>query len=122
MNLLAVRSGELGLEVAGRVVLDAAAAGAVRGATLLGIRPEYVTLAAPEAPGAVAVTIDQAQDIGTYWLLTTHAVDGTKIRARLHPHQAIPRAGEAAWLQVSGAHTCFYANDLLIARDQGVNA
>ena len=114
MNLLAVRSGDRGLEVAGRLVLDAAAARAVAGATLLGIRPEYVTLAEPEAAGAVPVTVEQAQDIGTYWLLTTRAADGARIRARLHPHQAIPQAGDAAWLQVQGAHTCFYANEQLI--------
>jgi glycerol transport system ATP-binding protein len=126
MNLLAARSGARGLEVAGRLVVDGAAADAVKRATLLGIRPEYVTIAAPEAAGAVPVTVDQAQDIGTYWLLTTRAADGTRIRARLHPHQAIPQAGDAAWLQIHGAHTCFYENELLIASSgqaaQGVNA
>jgi len=61
------------------------------------------------------VTVEQAQDIGTYWLLTTRAADGTRIRARLHPHQAIPKAGEATWLQIHGVHTCFYENELLIA-------
>jgi glycerol transport system ATP-binding protein len=115
MNLLAVRSCERGLEVAGRLVIDGAAAAAAKGANLLGVRPEYVTVAAPEAAGAVPVTVSQAQDIGTYWLLTTRAADGTLIRARLHPHQAIPQAGDATWLQVNGPHTCFYENDLLIA-------
>ena len=114
MNLLAVRAGERGLEVAGRVVLDAAASVAVKGATLLGVRPEYVTIAAPDADGAVPVTVEQAQDIGTYWLLTTRAADGTRIRARLHPHQLVPQAGDATWLQVNGTHTCFYENELLI--------
>jgi glycerol transport system ATP-binding protein len=114
MNLLAARWGEHGLEVAGRVVAGRAAADGVKAATLLGVRPEYVTVAAPDTPGAVPVTVDQAQDIGTYWLLTTHAADGTRIRARLHPHQAIPRAWETAWLQINGPHTCLYDNELLI--------
>ena len=122
MNLLAVRSSERGLEVAGRLVVDGAAASAAKGATLLGVRPEYVTVAAPDAAGAVPVTVSQAQDIGTYWLLTTRAADGTVIRARLHPHQPIPQAGDATWLQVHGAHTCFYENELLIAQAQGVSA
>jgi glycerol transport system ATP-binding protein len=122
MNLLAARWGEHGLEVAGRTVVGRAAAGAAQAATLLGVRPEYVSLAVPDTPGAVPVTVDQAQDIGTYWLLSTHAADGTRIRARLHPAQAIPRPGEAAWLQINGPHTCFYANDLLIAQAQGVAA
>jgi glycerol transport system ATP-binding protein len=114
MNLLAARWGERGLEVAGRVVAGRAAADSVKAATLLGVRPEYVTVAVPETPGAVPVTVDQAQDIGTYWLLTTHAADGSRIRARLHPHQAIPRAGDTAWLQINGPHTCLYENELLI--------
>jgi len=118
MNLLAARPSDHGLEVAGRVV----ARGAARTATLLGIRPEYVTIAVPDTPGAVPVTVDQAQDIGTYWLLTTHAADGTRIRARLHPHQAIPRAGETTWLQIDGPHTCLYENDLLIEPARGVAA
>jgi len=124
MNLLAARWGEQGLEVAGRTVLGRAApaAGAAQSATLLGVRPEYVTLAVPDTPGAVPVTVDQAQDIGTYWLLSTHAADGTRIRARLHPTQAIPRPGETAWLQINGPHTCFYANDLLIPQALGVPA
>ena len=114
MNLLAARWGEHGLEVAGRVVAGRAAADGVKAATLLGVRPEYVTVAVPDTPGAVPVTVDQAQDIGTYWLLTTHAADGSRIRARLHPHQAIPRAGDTAWLQINGPHTCLYENELLI--------
>jgi glycerol transport system ATP-binding protein len=114
MNLLAARWGEHGLEVAGRVVAGRAAADGVKAATLLGVRPEYVTIAVPDTPGAVPVTVDQAQDIGTYWLLTTHAADGTRIRARLHPHQPIPQAGETAWLQINGPHTCLYDNELLI--------
>jgi glycerol transport system ATP-binding protein len=115
MNLLAARSSARGLEVAGHLVVDGAAADAVRHATLLGVRPEYVTIAAPASAGAVPVTVEQAQDVGTYWLLTTRAADGTRIRARLHPHQAIPKVGDATWLQVQGAHTCFYENELLIA-------
>jgi len=122
MNLLAARAGAGGLEVAGRVVVDGAKAAAVRSATLLGVRPEYVTLAEPGAPGALPVTVARAQDIGTYWLLSARAADGSTIRARLHPHQAVPRAGDAAWLQVHGAHTCFYENDLLIDIAEGAAA
>ena len=119
MNLLPLRSGGQGLEVAGRVVVEGPKATAFKGATLLGVRPEYVTLAEADAAGAVPVTVVQAQDIGTYWLLTARAADGTTIRARLHPHQPIPEVGDAAWLQVHGEHTCFYENDLLIDTTQG---
>ncbi len=85
------------------------------GATLLGIRPEYVTLAAPHTPGAVPGTVQAAQDIGTYWLLTATLADGTLLRARLSGEQPIPTAGEAVWLSIVGGHTCYYANEELIA-------
>ena len=88
------------------------------GATLLGVRPEYVTLAAPHAPGAIACTVTQLQDIGTYWLLTARIDGGAAvIRARLGPEQTIPRAGEAVWLGIVGAHTCYYRDDVLIANE-----
>jgi glycerol transport system ATP-binding protein len=86
--------------------------------TTLGVRPEYVTLAAPHAPGALAATVTQAQDIGTYWLVTARtAADGveTLIRARLGPQERIPKVGEAVWLDVVGAHTCYYRDDVLVA-------
>jgi glycerol transport system ATP-binding protein len=89
------------------------------GATLLGVRPEYVTLAQAHAPGAVACVVTQAQDIGTYWLLTAR-IDGgdALIRARLSPEQTIPRVGEAAWLGIVGAHTCYYKDEQLIAMER----
>ena len=80
------------------------------------MRPEYVTLAAPNAAGAVAVTVTQAQDIGTYWLVTaTVAGSDAVVRARLSPDQPVPKAGEAAWFGVVGRHTCFYKNEELVA-------
>jgi glycerol transport system ATP-binding protein len=85
--------------------------------TTLGVRPEYVTLAAPHAPGALAATVTQAQDIGTYWLVTARAtVDGaeTLIRARLGPQERIPKVGEAVWLDIVGAHSCYYRDDVLV--------
>ncbi len=72
------------------------------------MRPEYVTLAAPHASGAVQGTVTQAQDIGTYWLLTTTLADGSVVRARLSGEQAVPKVGETAWLTIAGTHTCWY--------------
>jgi glycerol transport system ATP-binding protein len=114
MNLLPAAWSDAGLQVAGRTVSTDATA---RRATLLGVRPEYVTLAAAGEAGALPVVVERAQDIGTYWLLTARSADGTTIRARLDPHDAIPAAGESAWLRVGGAHTCFYENDQLIAQE-----
>ena len=94
------------------------AATTVAGATLLGVRPEYVTLAAPHAPGAIAGVVTQAQDIGTYWLVTARIGDGESVvRARLSPEQTIPRVGEPVWLGIVGPHTCFYKDEQLIAQE-----
>jgi glycerol transport system ATP-binding protein len=82
---------------------------------VLGVRPEYVSVAEPEAPGALPAVVTQAQDIGTYWLVTARTGEST-IRARLAPGQAIPQVGATAWLVVNGPHTCFYRDDKLIAQ------
>ena len=89
--------------------------GAPAGATKLGVRPEYVTLAAPNAAGALPATVTQAQDIGTYWLLTATVGDGAIVRARLRPDQVIPKVGTTVWLGLVGAHTCFYKDEELVA-------
>jgi glycerol transport system ATP-binding protein len=88
--------------------------GAPAGATQLGVRPEYVTLASPHAQGAVAATVTQAQDIGTYWLVTATVGDAT-IRARLSADEAIPKVGATVWLKIIGTHTCFYKDEELVA-------
>jgi glycerol transport system ATP-binding protein len=85
------------------------------GATLLGVRPEYVTLAAAGATGAVPATVTQVQDVGTYWLVTAHVGPDTLVRARLGAEQAIPQLGVNVWLQLVGEHTCFYKNEELIS-------
>ncbi|WP_298833398.1 ABC transporter ATP-binding protein [uncultured Piscinibacter sp.] len=90
--------------------------GAPAGAKRLGVRPEYVALAAPHAAGAVPATVTQAQDIGTYWLLGAAIADGAVVRARLSGEQPIPKVGETVWLAIAGTHTCWYdANEELVA-------
>ena len=91
------------------------AAAAPAGATTLGVRPEYVTLADAHASGAVQGTVTQAQDIGTYWLVTAKVGADQVVRARLGTDQAIPKVGDAVWLSIVGSHTCFYKNEELIA-------
>jgi len=88
--------------------------GAPAGATTLGVRPEYVTVAAPHATGAVAATVTQAQDIGTYWLVTATADDGAIIRARLSPDETVPKVSTTVWLKILGTHTCFYKDEELV--------
>ena len=118
MNFLPARSDAAGVNVAGQRVMAASARLAGSEALTLGVRPEYVTLATPETPGALPATVTQAQDIGTYWLVTARVGGGaseTLIRARLSPAQSIPQAGDAVWLNIVGPHTCFYRDEELIA-------
>lgn len=120
MNFLPARWADPGIEVCGQVLPMAANPLAGEGRFALGVRPEYVTLAAPQAPGAIAGTVTQAQDIGTYWLLAARVGEGEGqqlIRARLSPEQRIPRVGDAVWLSLLGSHTCFYRDDVLIDND-----
>jgi glycerol transport system ATP-binding protein len=90
--------------------------GAPSGARLLGVRPEYVTLADAQASGALPATVSRIQDVGTYWLLTARLADGSTVRARLRPEQAMPQPGAEVWLTILGTHTCFYdQNEELLA-------
>jgi glycerol transport system ATP-binding protein len=122
MNFLPARSEGASIDVAGRRLSLAPSRLADLGAVTLGVRPEYVTLAAAGAEGAVPAVVTQAQDIGTYWLLTAEvgagaegAGAGNVVRARLGTQQAIPKAGDIVWLALVGAHTCFYKDDKLVA-------
>ena len=118
MNFLAARGATGGIEVAGRTLAAPKVALSSLNAFTLGVRPEYVRIAAPDEPGAVPGVVTQAQDIGTYWLVTARVGAGANeslLRARLSPEQAIPRIGDALWLSVVGEHTCYYVNEELIA-------
>ena len=84
---------------------------------MLGVRPEYVTLAEANAVGAVPATVTHAQDIGTYWLVSATVGAGTSaatMRARIGRDQPIPSVGAPVWLSIVGTHTCYYRNDELI--------
>ncbi len=118
MNFLAARGAAGGIEVAGRTLVAPKIALSSLGAFTLGVRPEYVRITPPDEAGAVPGVVTQAQDIGTYWLVTARVGSGANeslLRARLSPEQAIPRVGDTVWLSVVGEHTCYYLNEELIA-------
>ena len=118
MNFLAARGVAGGIEVAGHALAAPKVALSKLPAFTLGVRPEYVALAAPNAAGALPAVVTQAQDIGTYWLVTARVGSGdgaSLLRARLAPGQAIPAAGQPVWLAVVGDHTCYYVDEELIA-------
>ncbi len=118
MNFLAARGTATGIEVAGRALPLADAALSGLGEFTLGVRPEHVQLTAPDAHGSVLGVVTQAQDIGTYWLVSARVGSGageSLLRARLGPEQAIPRVGDSVWLRIVGEHTCYYKDEELVA-------
>jgi glycerol transport system ATP-binding protein len=83
------------------------------GALTLGIRPEYLHLSAPDAPGAVTARVQQVQDVGTYWLVSCDA-SGVLLRLRLAPDATPPAVGDRVGLQLLGENTCFYQHEELL--------
>lgn len=83
------------------------------GALKLGVRPEYLALAAAGTQGALPATVTQVQDVGTHLLLTADLA-GHVLKARLDPERAAPARGETAWLQLVGDHTRFYRDEELV--------
>jgi glycerol transport system ATP-binding protein len=115
MNFLPAQIDGVGVTVAGRHLMSPSQNLHGQGSVTLGVRPEYVTLANADAAGAVPATVTQAQDIGTYWLVTATTTEGGTIKARLGNEPTIPKAGDTVWLNVVSSHTCFYKNETLIA-------
>jgi glycerol transport system ATP-binding protein len=73
----------------------------------LGIRPEFVKLAAPQAEGAVQVEVVQVQHLGTYQLVTAR-LDGQSVCARVGEDD--PVATGPAWFRLIGPHTQFFSS------------
>ncbi len=117
MNFLPAQMAGGQLQVAGSALQGAPAglpAHLPEGPLQVGIRPEYLALADAHQSGALAATVAQVQDIGTYQMLTAQ-VGGHTLKARFAPEARLPAPGEAAWLQVLGPHTCYYRNEELLA-------
>jgi glycerol transport system ATP-binding protein len=118
MNFLPARGTGSGIEVAQHLLAAPNTALAAPGEFTLGLRPEYVQLVSAGQAGALPGVVTQAQDIGTYWLVTTRlgdSADAPLVRARLSPEQAIPTVGQQVWLGIVGEHTCYYRNEELVA-------
>jgi glycerol transport system ATP-binding protein len=83
------------------------------GELTLGIRPEYLELRAPDAPGVLRAVVRQVQDVGTYWLIGCDA-SGSELKVRLAPDASPPKPGETVGLQLLTDNTCFYKNEELL--------
>ncbi|MEJ8851944.1 ABC transporter ATP-binding protein [Variovorax rhizosphaerae] len=112
MNFLEAHSAGGMLEVAGTRMR--APRELPTGPLKVGIRPEYLKLAAPQSPGAVPATVTLVQDVGTHVMLTAQA-GGVLLKARLHSDALVPTVGEAVWLRVVDGHSCYYQNEELVA-------
>jgi glycerol transport system ATP-binding protein len=113
MNFLPVDASDGRLTVNGQLLGDAGRT-LPDGALKLGIRPEYLAIAADDDLRSLPATVMQVQDIGTYVLVTCRAGEQT-LKARLAPDATFPAVGANVRLKVLGAHTCFYANEELVA-------
>lgn len=81
----------------------------------VGIRPEYLTVAAPGAAGAVPAQVRQVQDVGTHLMLSAELAGGQPLKVRLAIESPPPPApGGTLWLQLLGEHTCFYVREELL--------
>jgi len=84
----------------------------------LGIRPEYVTVAQTQSQmqtqGYLPMRVVQVQDVGTHFIVTAEH-EGQRVKARLSVDAPAVQVGHVAWLQVLGAHTCFYKNEEIVA-------
>ena len=81
----------------------------------LGIRPEYIQVHAQAHAGCLPAQVLRWQDLGNSGLLTTQCADET-VRVRMSGDGAAPaQPGQTVYLQVMGEHSCFYANEELIA-------
>jgi glycerol transport system ATP-binding protein len=113
MNFLPAEVQGVSLKVAGRLMDLPEPTRLQPGPVTLGIRPEYVALTAPEAPGAAPAVVTQLQDIGTHFMLTA-SVQGQSIKARLAQDTPNLPVGSSVWLQLLGPHSCFYVNEELV--------
>ncbi|WP_454721782.1 MULTISPECIES: ABC transporter ATP-binding protein [Cupriavidus] len=124
MNFLAGQWRDGAIEIAGRrympeLAAPAAAALQAAGTFKVGVRPEYLRLAAGTDAQALPARVERAQDIGTYWLVTATVQDAggapALVRARLGNEAAGLAPGQTVWLSVFNRHTCYYVNEELVA-------
>ena len=114
MNFLKASVVPGGLHIGAQVLPVPASLSLPLGEIKLGIRPEYVALAAAHTPGTLPMVVSQVQDVGTHFIVTAQ-YDGQVVKARLGTDAVSLTSGSTVWLQVLGEHTCFYKNEEIVA-------
>lgn len=116
MHFLTLQHRAQGLELAQQRLPVPPGYALPQGELRLGVRPEWVRWVQPQAPGALLCTVEQVQDVGTYYLLSA-SVAGQKLKARL---ATVTRQGQTlapgqpVWLEVLGPQTCFYNREEIV--------
>jgi glycerol transport system ATP-binding protein len=113
MNFLPGSVTAAGFHAAGATLAPPAGRSLPGGDCKLGVRPEYVSLAAPHSEGALSMAVSQVQDVGTH-VIVSATREGHTIKARLSANTSQLRVGDSVWLQLMGTHTCFYQNEEIV--------
>ena len=118
MNFLPCRLTDGGVRVEGTdLVLGGRWLEAARGhagARLeLGVRPEFVALAAAGGPAGAPAAVARVEDLGNYKLVTAR-LGPHEVRAKLDEDAPVPAGGDAR-LAFAPARTLLYADDRLVA-------
>jgi glycerol transport system ATP-binding protein len=114
MNFISAKVGQGKVHVFGRELDIPNGKKMPDGEIKLGIRPEYVTLTAANALGALPMSVTQIQDVGTHVILSANS-DGQTIKARMPVESVSCVKGETVWLHVLGERTCIYKDEEIVA-------
>jgi glycerol transport system ATP-binding protein len=113
MNFLPGVAGANGIELAGQTLALPPGRTLPAGNIKIGIRPEYVSLAWANAPGALEMKVAHVQDVGTHVMLSATCA-GHTVKARLSSDTDQLTIGKPIWLKVMDEHTCFYNNEEIV--------
>jgi len=127
MNFLTCTVEESAALIGGhRIALDpalCARARAASGPIVLGVRPEFLRSAAPDAPGAIPTTVGHVEELGTYVIASVglrnegHAGAQQELKVKL-PEGSTLAEGDTLWLELPSSHATLYADGRAItARD-----
>jgi glycerol transport system ATP-binding protein len=81
----------------------------------VGIRPEFVQVAAEPREGMLIAEVEHLEDLGTYKILTFRLA-GQRLKARLAEEEPAP-AGRV-WISFPGQWLMLYADDLLVEGEE----
>ncbi|MFQ5468514.1 MAG: ABC transporter ATP-binding protein, partial [Kiloniellaceae bacterium] len=115
MNLLPCALGAGGAMVDGeKIALDpglAEKASAAGGTLEIGIRPQFLGLAAESTPGGVPVRVAEVEDLGAFKIVTAR-LGGQAIKIKVSPGAEIP--AEHGFLTFPPERTKLYADGRLV--------